>query len=285
MRLGSPVYDWQTPGSWVDRHHLEGLGAAYWPLPLDAPAAQVEGFAAAARERNLVIAEVGIWNNLLDRDESARERNFQQAALALALADRIGARCAVNIAGSYSPTWDGPHPDNFSERAFEEIVSVTRRLLDTVRPTRTRYALECMPWVFPYDADSMQRLLEAVDHPAFGVHVDMVNLVSGADKIYRTGELTRDFFERFGPKICSVHAKDVVLRAEFTTHIDEALPGEGLFDLDALLRCCTAQQDLPVMCEHLPGYPEYHQAVCHLQRRADALGLSYDVAEAAGKAR
>lgn len=280
MRFGAPVFDFSTPDEWVDRHVQEGLGAAYWPLHHDAPADQEQAYVAAARKRGLVIAEVGVWNNLLDRDETTRERNICYAIERLALAERIGARCCVNIVGSLSPTWDGPHPDNYAPQTLDQIVTITRRIIDAVNPKTAKYALEPMPWMIPDDADSMAWLLETVDREALGVHVDMVNMMNSPKKVYATGGLTRAFFERFGARICSVHAKDLRLDAGLTTHIDEALPGEGLFDFETLLDCCAGLSDLPVMAEHLETQAQYHQAISFLQGRAQLLALRYDVAEA-----
>ena len=37
MRLGAPVYRWTTGEEWALQHVVKGYGAAYWPLPVDAP--------------------------------------------------------------------------------------------------------------------------------------------------------------------------------------------------------------------------------------------------------
>lgn len=278
MRLGAPVFSYNSPQEWVRRHVEKGLGAAYWPLPADASAETEEAYASAARAADLIIAEVGIWNNLLDSDEEKREANILYAIGRLRTADRIGARCCVNISGSCSAQWDGPHPDNLTEATFERIVWTTRRIIDEAAPERTVYTLEPMPWMYPCDADSTARLIEAVDRRAFGVHVDMVNMVNALEKVYATGDMARAYFERFAPHIRSVHAKDMTLGTGLTLHIDEALPGEGMFDFDALLRASAALEDIPVMAEHLRTEAEYDQAVSFLQSRARALGIEVLVA-------
>ena len=67
----------------------------------------------AFAKHGVVIAEVGRWVNLLDPDAEARKRNLATVTEGLALAEAVGARCCVDIAGSFSPTsWFGPHPDN-----------------------------------------------------------------------------------------------------------------------------------------------------------------------------
>lgn len=279
MRIGAPVSGYDSAEAWVKLHVDKGLGAAYWPLREGVPADEEAAYVAAAEAHGLVIAEVGVWNNPLDSDPAAREANVRHAIARLRTADRVGARCCVNITGSRSAVWDGPHPENLTDETFDEIVRTTRRILDEAAPHRTRYALETMPWAYPCDTDSMQRLLDAVGRDALGVHVDMVNLINTPEKVYRTGALTRDFFARFGPRICSVHAKDVTLSDMLTVHIDEAIPGDGIFDFDALLTECAKLHDIPVMAEHLQTDAQYAKAVGFLRQNAASLGVRVEVAK------
>ncbi len=277
MRLGAPVFDWTTPEEWALAHVKKGYGAAYWPLGDGAPESEEREYVMAAQAHGLVIAEVGIWNNLLDSDDARREENMQYAIRRLRIADRVGARCCVNISGSKSTYWDGPHPDNLSEETFRQVVEGTRRILDEADPKHTYYTLEPMPWMLPYDVESLQRLIAAVDRPRFAVHVDMCNLVNSFYKVYHTGDMTREFFHAFGPLIRSVHAKDTLLAEDkLTLHIDEAIPGRGVFDYDTLLYACHKLGDIPVMAEHLHTREEYDEATGFLFGKAEALGIPFE---------
>ena len=251
MRLGAPVFEFASAEEWALRHVQKGYGAAYWPLPEGAADREIDEYVEAAARHDLVIAEVGVWNNVLHRDPEAREANIRYAISRLRTADRVGARCCVNISGSFSDQWDGPHPDNLTERAFDAVVTTTRRILDSANPVRAEYSLEPMGWMVPYDVITMRRLIDAIDRPAFGVHVDMCNMAASPILAYRTGASTRAFFGAFGPLIRSVHAKDIALRPTLTAHVDEVVPGEGLFDYETLLTEAAKIDDLPVMCEHL----------------------------------
>lgn len=277
MRLGAPVFGFETAREWADAHVKKGYGAAYWPLSDDVPEGTVRDYVRAAEDAGLVIAEVGIWNNLLDPDPDRRRENFERAVKRLATAEKVGARCCVNISGSRSAVWDGPDPRNLTGETFEMVVETTRRLIDRVNPARTRYTLEPMPWMLPHDEQDMLRLLKAVDRPQLAVHADMVNLVNSYDKYVATGELTRRFFGALGPHIRSVHLKDAkIVPDRLTLHIDEAVPGEGDFDYPALLGCCAALDgDLPMMIEHLPGEAEYDRAAANIRRIAGGMGLAF----------
>ena len=125
-----------------------------------------------------MIAEVGVWNNPLSADEAERRRAIELCQQKLALAEAIGARCCVNISGSRGEVWDGPHPDNYSSDTFDLVVETTRRIIDAVKPARTYFTLETMPWMIPDSVDSYLELLHAIDRPRFAVHLDPVNLIN-----------------------------------------------------------------------------------------------------------
>ena len=266
LRIGAPVFNFTTPTEWAEQHTRKGLSAAYWPLPVDAGDAERNAFLQAAADHDILIAEVGVWNNPLHPDPVQRETNIRACIEKLRLADAVGARCCVNISGSRGDIWDAPHPANLTPETFDLIVATTRRILHEAAPAKTFYTLETMPWMYPCDLDSMQRLLDAVAHPAFAVHIDMCNLMNSPEKVYRNAEITRDWFNAFGPHIRCIHAKDLRLHPRLTVHIDEAIPGQGQFDFPQLLRCAAALgTDIPVMCEHLQTEAEYDQAAAYLK--------------------
>ena len=277
MRLGAPVFGFSTAGEWVEAHNKKGYRAAYWPLGDDAPIGQVNEFLRAAVDNDLVIAEVGIWNNMLDPDPAKRCQNFDRAVRRLETAEYVSARCCVNISGSRSAIWDGPHPLNLTKETYDMVVEDTRRLIDAVGPTHTKYTLEPMPWMYPHDERDVLDLIRDIDRAAFAAHVDMVNLVNSYDKYIATGAMTERFFNALAPYIRSVHLKDTrIVPDRLTLHIDEALPGEGEFDYPTLLKNCAAlDADLPVMIEHLRGEDEYDRAAANIRRIAAGLCLAF----------
>ncbi len=127
---------------------------------------------------NVVIAEIGIWRNLVTRDAAVRKAHREIAVEKLAVADAVGARCAVSYIGSYAPGSDyGPSPENFTDEAFDDAVEAARYLIDTVKPRRAKFALEMEQYSLPDSVDLYVELIRAVDRPAFAAHVDPVNLV------------------------------------------------------------------------------------------------------------
>src|SRR5437773_8549170 len=122
MRLGGPVFDYESPEQWVRAVRAAGYRAAYCPLEAEAGADTIAAYAQAARQADVVIAEAGAWSNPLSPDPAARQAALEKCQRQLALADEIGARCCVNISGSRGELWYGPHPDNLTPATFDLIV-------------------------------------------------------------------------------------------------------------------------------------------------------------------
>lgn len=277
MRLGAPVFvDPMTPDAWIAALKRERYGAAYCPVGAEADAATIRAYVKAAERANIVIAEVGAWSNPLSADEATRMAALATCQTQLALADEIGARCCVNIAGTRGEPWDGPHPSNLTEATFDLIVETVRTIIDAVRPRRTYYTLEPMPWMYPDSADSYLRLLAAIDRSHFGVHVDMVNVINSPKRYFENAALIREWFTKLGPHIKSCHAKDTLLATKLTTHLDEVRPGLGYLDYRTLLReLDKLDPDTPLMIEHLHAEEDYRLSAAYIRGVADEIGLAF----------
>lgn len=280
MRFGGPVYgDQSDPDRWVARLRQYGYDAAYCPVDSKADEATVRAFAAAAEAANIVIAEVGAWSNPMSPDEKTRTEAIAHCQRQLDLAERIGARCCVNISGSRGEPWDGPHPDNLTEATFDRVVETTRAIIDAVKPTRTCYTLEPMPWMYPDSPESYLRLLKAIDRPAFGVHLDPVNMICSPQRYFGNTAFLQECFSLLGPHIKSCHAKDILLSTKLTTHLDEVRPGLGVLDYATFLReLDRLDPDTPLMLEHLPSAEEYDLAAEYVRTVAKQAGVSLPTA-------
>jgi sugar phosphate isomerase/epimerase len=277
MRLGGPVFVKDlTPDTWVAALKAAGYGAAYCPLNAQADAATRHAYVEAAQAANIIIAEVGAWSNPLSPDEVERNSAIETCQTQLALADEIGARCCVNIAGSRGTPWDGPSPDNLTPATFDMIVDVVRTIIDAVRPKRTAYTLEPMPWMYPDTADNYLALLKAVNREHFAVHIDMVNVINSPHSYFDNAKLIREWFAKLGPHIRSSHAKDTLLSTKLTTHLDEVRPGLGYLDYHVLLvELARLDPDMPLMIEHLKTEEEYRLSAAYIRSRAEEVELEF----------
>lgn len=275
LRLGGQVFlEDQQPELWAQAMQRAGFRAATCPFDgKDRPLMQE--YLKQAERSDIVIAEVGAWSNPISLDQSIAQQAISYCAERLQLADEIGARVCVNIAGSRGTVWDGPHELNLSEDTFALIVDTVRAIIDQVKPTRAKYALEMMPWVYPNSADSYLRLLQAIDRPQFAVHFDPVNIINSPDVYYYSDQLITDFIQKLGAHIVNVHAKDVYLQPKLTLHLDEVVPGRGNLRYDVLLRQLHAlQRDIPVIIEHLSTNEQVAEAAAYIRSVAAAHSIS-----------
>jgi sugar phosphate isomerase/epimerase len=215
-------------------------------------------------------AEVGAWSNPLSPDRPTANAAFEKCVRSLQLAEEIGANCCVNIAGSrHKENWSGPHEENFSEDTFDQIVEVTRKIIDEVNPKRTFFTLEAMPWIFPESADSYLQLLKAIDRKAFAVHLDPVNMVTSPAIFYKNGDLIKECFAKLGPHIKSCHAKDLVLKQRtFMPQFEEVRPGLGKMDYRVFVAELRKLPEVPLMLEHLQTAEEYREGMTFISEIA-----------------
>jgi sugar phosphate isomerase/epimerase len=276
MRLGGPVRTVvDDPDRWAAEVRRRGYGAAPFPLEVTAGKSDPQAYVAAARVADIVIAEVGAWSNPLSPDEMTRRAALTLCQERLALADEVGACCCVNIAGSRGQRWDGPHPDNLTTDTFDLIVETVRSIIDAVKPTRTFYTLETMPWMYPDSVDSYHKLIQAIDRPRFAVHLDPVNLVCSPQRYYSNAVLIRECFARLGPHVRSCHAKDIRLSEELTVHLDEVRPGLGGLDYAAYLtELNRLDPDTPLILEHLESEEDYALAAGHIRDVASQIQVA-----------
>lgn len=279
IRLGAPVFNApDDPEELALAHRKLGYRAAYCPpASLDDPA-RIKALREAFARHDVVLAEVGRWVNLLDADPQKRRANLKQVTDGLALAEALGARCCVDIAGSFNPAiWFGPHPDNLTARFFDAAVENARAIVDAVKPKQAKFAYEMMGWALPDSPDSCLKLIKAVDRQAFAVHLDPCNLVNSPARFYGNAELLNECFDKLGRWIVSCHAKDLTWDVEMNVHFREVRPGAGQMDYSTYLRRVAALPHRPpLMVEHLPNAEEYDLARKHLFDLGSKLGLSFD---------
>lgn len=285
LRLGGQNIAYEgDPEAWVQAHVAFGYSAAYMPnVSLD-NRDEIAALTRALKRADILLAEGGAWRNLIAHDPATRQANLDYACRQLALADELGARTVVAFHGTaghagdpwqLSPNYDyGPHPDNQTEAGFQRAVDTARHIIDTVKPKRTRFSLEMVPWLVTDTPQNYLKLLKAIDRPAFAAHIDAVNMVISPRHYFNTGAMIREAFEILGPWIVSAHAKDVILQGgpgTISFHLDEVPPGEGNLDYAAYVTE-VARLGIPLMLEHFDA-EGHRRGLAHIKAVAKGLGL------------
>jgi len=278
VRLGGPIFKKSDdPAELAREHRRLGYSAAYCPDSKVEDTARNQEIVRAFAAENVVIAEVGAWKNMMDPNADQRRENRRYVAQRMALAEAVGARCCVDIAGSYNAaSWYGPHAKNLTQEFFDATVENCRNVIDAVKPKRTKFTIEMMGWSVPDGPDSYLKLIKAVDRPAFGVHMDVCNGINSPTRFYQNTEFIGECFRKLGPWIASCHAKDLEWKVELNVHFVEVIPGRGSVDYTAYLReISKLPVDAPLMLEHLKTAEEYEEGKKYIQKVAAESGVTF----------
>lgn len=253
MRLGGPVFGTtDDPQSLVDGHLENGFAAAFCPHIEDP--VKLDEIKHAFAEADIVLAEYGAYCiNILDTDDAVRARNVETICERLEFAERAGTLCCVMHGGSVETGgWGRANPENVSRTSFEKSVETVQRIIDTVKPARAKLVMETESHLLPDSPDVYLKLIEAVDRPSFGVHLDPVNLITSPRRFYHNAEFLHECFAKLGPYIVSCHAKDVEMVPHATVQINETYAGNGALDYGVYLwEIQKLDADVPLMIEHL----------------------------------
>ena len=267
------------PAAFAHAHSAFGYGAAYVPMALTtADSAVLARWESAFADEDVMLAEIGIWRNLVTPDDAVRKANLDYAAEKLAVADAVGARTAVTYIGTIESgaEYFASAAVNFTAEGFEAMVAACREVIDRVKPKRAKFSLEMMQYSVPDSVDNYVELIRAVDRPAFGAHFDPVNLVMTPRTYWNTGALVRECFDKLGQWVTSCHAKDIInVHHTASLELSEAQIGEGVMDYRTYLRELDRMpREVPLMLEHLDG-PAYAVARDRIFAVGDEIGVKF----------
>jgi sugar phosphate isomerase/epimerase len=260
----------------LDVHGLAAIGPPgnFGDLSLDECAAYGE----KARSLGMVVGETGVWSNLMIDDADAQAARIQAVRDVLPKADAMGCHCVVTLVGTKDPADHSlaMHPFMKTDGAKKEFREVVLRILDGLDLKTTRYGIE--PWhnTFFFQPEDIREFIDSVDHPAFGLHLDQMNMVDMAH-FYDTTSLINTTFDLLADKVASVHLKDI--QEDFThmfLKLDEVYIGDGVMDYDTYLkRLAELPAETPCYCEHMAEEAEYALCFARLHRLADKAGVKF----------
>ena len=258
-----------TPEDWAAKHKALGLKAINFPVSYLEGEEKYMAYKKAADAAGLSISEVGIWRNTLAADPAERKKWIDYAIGELQMAEEIGAACCVNVVGTPNgPRWDGGYRGNFSAELWAEAVKMIRQIIDAVKPRRTKFCIESMPWMIPSSPDECLRLLEDVDRAEFATHLDVVNMITSPQRFFFNDDFLRECFTKLKGTIVSCHLKDIKLKEEYTFQLEESACGDGSLDLELYASLASAENPfMPMIIEHLETDQEYFDSVEYVKER------------------
>jgi sugar phosphate isomerase/epimerase len=274
------------PEGYVRQYVDEGYAAIYAPPLMPKDAAEIAALNKAVAAAGVIVGEAGAWKNLIAHDDVTRKANLQYACDTLAAADAMGVVACVAFHGTVGHAGDpwqlsdnydyGPHPRNLGEEGFQRAVETARYVIDVVKPKRTKFSLEMVPWLVTGTPQGYLDLIHAVDRPQFAAHIDAANMITSPQLYFDTPRMLREGFTLLAPYVVSAHAKDIVMRGgpgRISFHMDEVPPGEGMLDYRAYLRELNMLgHDVPLMLEHFDR-PEYDRGRDHIRAVGREIGV------------
>ena len=235
-------------------------------------------FGLKARDLGMVVGEAGMWQNLMTDDAEARRERIETVRALLRKAEVMRCGCVVTLVGTKdrSDAVLAPHPYMYTDDCRREFRDIVVRILDGLDLQATRYVIE--PWhnTFFYQPEDIRAFIDSVDHPAFGLHLDQMNLVS-QKYFYNTTELIDRTFDLLADTVASVHLKDIRCdHRHMFLKWDEVHIGDGVMDYATYLKHLSQlPSDTPCFCEHMPEESDYVLNFSRLHDLAAELGLRF----------
>jgi sugar phosphate isomerase/epimerase len=228
-------------------------------------------------DSGLSFAQLWIFEVPLFHPDAARSAS-DHAKLRRALSLLRTLECPVLIVGggSYSPLGAfAPHALNQTERAVDDLVRATRKVMPAAEDNGVYVAVEPLCLAIVRSAQRMKRIIEEVGSPRLGVNVDPVNWMT-LDSIFYMTEAVNEMFDLLGDHIIAGHAKDGKLEPRVLVHLSECLCGTGQMDWRTFLRRFSRLEPWKaVALEHTPD-EDVPAAFRHLHECARAEGLTFD---------
>jgi sugar phosphate isomerase/epimerase len=289
IRLGGPVFLGKEkaagvgeihgakdfdPVPYARKYREKGFTAAYAPQIDIKNKELIKATREAFKREKIIIAETQYWENINDTDAESRIFHREKQVEALYLAEELGAVCSINVCGTYCHGNKDHAALNFSDEAFEAAVEMARYFIDTVKPKTACFAYEITPFSVVDSAESIERLIKAIDRKMFGAHIDLANLVNCPRAYFSTDKIAKECVRRFGDRIVSCHVKDIKMEDEVVVLMKEVVSGTGNLDLKTFMRQIEGlSRPIPFMMEHLRNEEEYDKAAANIRKVGKELGI------------
>ena len=239
--------------------------------PADLTPASTKRVRDAFRARDLPVCCISGYTNIVHPDPAERRRRNDWLKAILRNARALGSPYVISETGTVNPDSDwSSHPDNKSERAYEDCVRVVRELAQEAYDHGAVFLVETYVNNIIGSIEETLRLFADVRHPGLGLLMDPTNYFE-AHNIDDMARVLDGMFDALSGEIRIAHAKDVKRaagpdRSERFADIDASeahkfrgvgaieLPAPGLGSLDYgryLRRLSQRHPNIPLIIEHL----------------------------------
>ena len=211
--------------------------------------------------------------------EDAAERDAAQAHYARLL--RHGNMLDAHCVG-FSTYGDRGKPGMWTEATWERCLDSVARLAEQAERAGMDVAAHPHAMAPLCSVERYREMLDRVGSPRLKVLIDIVNM-TWPQRVFDTTALVDEVFDELGDDIVALHAKDVIIsggsgvsaaKGMGVIHVDEAVPGTGFMDFDAIVRRLDMlDHDVTVHVEHF-DYEDTLEGQQYIRRTAESAGVS-----------
>lgn len=230
IRSGSP----QEMADCIASQHIENVQLA---LPISFPEYDKEGrginagmgnyFKKVMTKKGINISILSCYINMIHPDVKEREKQLWKFKQYLRYASSFGCHIVASETGNVFPKIEFTE-ENFTDQAFEELVSVIRDLVIEAEKCGVMLGIEPGLNHPVYSIDRVTELIEKIQSSSLQIILDPANLVN-ASNCHLQNNLIDEAFRRFGSRIVAVHLKDYLIKEDKL----EIVPiGEGMVDFE-----------------------------------------------------
>jgi sugar phosphate isomerase/epimerase len=225
-------------------------------------------------DNGLMPGPVPVAGAFLRPDPSEMAHQKESLKRIMEVAGKLGCPAIQTSIGGMHPknVWLH-HPDNFTRKAMDAVVSVARELAPVARDNGVVLCPETTQWTVVHNIQTMKEFVDRVDSPYVRVTFDFVNHMD-AERVYDSGRYIRCAVETLGDRIGIFHVKDVKVQdVALVVHIDEAPMGTGLLDHKALIEVSTKLEPWKTFSlEHIRDNEALKAAYQYIQKLAESMG-------------
>lgn len=211
---------------------------------------------------------------LFDPDEAVRRRIIAKIKAGNRVARWLRAGVHLIRPGSRNPagSWT-PHPDNHTPESVARFVETLGEIADDAERNEVTIVVESHVVSLMRSPEVCAEVVERVGSPRIRIVMDPVNHFESIHQAFNSTERLNQIFDVLGPIAPIGHAKDITVGNHLVSHLDEAVPGEGLLDYATFLkRFHAANPDGYLLIEHIP--PEkVPPANAYIRRVAEETGV------------
>ena len=191
----------------------------------------------AFHRRGIQIAVLGCYVNPIHPDLSTRKSLLGLFKEHLRYARDLGAGLVALETGSVNADY-APHPENHSERAFQQSLASIAELVEEAEQFGVIVGVEAVASHAVSTPQKMRRMLDSVASNNLQVVFDPVNLLSVENHHQQEG-IFKEAFDLFGDRIAVLHAKDFLIEGG---ELKFARAGLGKLRHDVVMRFAVEEK-------------------------------------------